>query len=97
VGKATTRITWSLIAALLAGCSAPLNVDNKHLGQHPVVSWIAVEDINDFCYALIGLRRPACSIWTKSGKRCVIFTGRQTDEQMVGHESVHCFKGDFHE
>lgn len=97
MGKATTCIAWALIAALLAGCAAPLTVDNKHLGQHPVVSWIAVDDIDDFCFALIRLRRSACSIWTKSGERCVIFTGKQTDEQKVGHESVHCFKGDFHE
>lgn len=85
-----------LLVLLLGGCTT-FNADNEHIGQHPKVSWIAVDDVRGFCFALIGKKVDACSIYTKSGTRCVIFTGKATDEQKLGHEVRHCFKGDFHE
>lgn len=84
-----------LVFLLLAGCAAPFEADNIREAPSSKVSWVAVDEINEFCYALTGQRKPACSIFTAT--RCVVFTGKITQEQYLGHETRHCFKGQFHQ
>lgn len=86
-----------LIFLLLAGCAAPFEADNKRMAQATSTTWIVVEDAENFCYQLMGKKEPACSIYTRSGGRCVIFTGKMTTEQYLGHEARHCFTGKFHD
>jgi len=41
----------------------------------------------------------ACSTWSFSGGQstCIIFTSKDTDFWILGHEVRHCFQGNFHD
>jgi len=83
------------LAVFLTGCTTMVE-DNNHTNQFPVVSWITLENPTHVCSILIGRKTEACSIRTASGSRCIIFTGKITKEEYLGHETKHCFKGQFH-
>jgi hypothetical protein len=48
----------------------------------------------------IGNKMDACAFWSDpSANRtnvCTIITGKNTDQDTVGHEVRHCFQGNFH-
>jgi len=41
----------------------------------------------------------ACAFWWEgtSPRRCIIITGKTTDLDALGHEYLHCLKGDWHD
>jgi hypothetical protein len=43
-----------------------------------------------FGYAVLG-----CSFWTST--ECVIIVGKTTNQHTLGHEVLHCIKGNWHE
>jgi hypothetical protein len=87
-------VKWLVVLlSLLSGC-ASFEADNIRQVPSNRISWVAIDEIDSFCYALIGERKPACVMFTN--ERCIIFTGKITQEQYLGHETRHCFKGQFH-
>lgn len=64
--------------------------------------WRVVADVNKAC-SDESVRRggkvfryevQACSFW--EGKECVIVTPKMATIHNLGHETLHCFRGDFH-
>lgn len=48
-----------------------------------------------------GTKMDGCSFWAKSNtpntNTCTIITGKNTDQDTLGHEARHCFQGRFHQ
>ncbi len=66
------------------------------------LKWVYVDNVQAACSAE-NVRRggkvfkfsiQACSFW--QGKECVIMTPRWASIHNLGHETLHCFRGDFH-
>jgi hypothetical protein len=76
------------------------------------ITWIQVDDVFDSCdreskkrgnvgFPALdkGKKMDACSFWDPAVNRtnvCTIITGKNTDQDTVGHEVRHCFQGNFH-
>ncbi len=64
--------------------------------------WKVVKDVNKACSEesvrrggkVFNYNIQACSFW--EGKECIIVTPRMATIHNVGHEVLHCFRGDFH-
>ena len=72
-----------------------------------VISIKVVKNIEETCRKL-GSKRAhqltskyveACSTWSLSGSKstCTIFTAKDIDFWILGHEVRHCFQGSFHD
>jgi hypothetical protein len=85
-----------LIVLLLAGCSTTFEDDNKRVAQFPQIGWVVVDDIKSLCEGLVGRPVEGCGFRVKDSTKCVIFTGKITKEEYLGHEARHCFNGQFH-
>lgn len=70
------------------------------------VKVVAVDDIRSTCekesrkrkFGGFGIPMDACTFWDKgmTGHRCVIFIGKKTNNDILGHELRHCLQGNFH-
>jgi hypothetical protein len=49
-------------------------------------------------YGGFGVNMDACSFWVKRviGYTCEIYVGKQTNNDILGHEMRHCLQGKFH-
>ncbi len=64
--------------------------------------WVVAADINKACSdenvkrggKVFRFNVQACSFW--QGKECVIMTPKMASIHNLGHEALHCFRGDFH-
>ncbi len=64
--------------------------------------WVVVKDIDAACNAeqkkrggkVFNFAVQACSFW--QGKECIIMTPKMASIHNLGHETLHCFRGDFH-
>ena len=72
-----------------------------------IISIKVVKNIEETCRKL-GSKRAhqltskyveACSMWSLSGSQstCTIFTAKDIDFWILGHEVRHCFQGNFHD
>ena len=66
------------------------------------ISWFRVDNVQATCekesrkrnLGGFGYAISACSFW--QGDNCQIFTGKKTTMHELGHETRHCFQGNFH-
>ena len=102
------KLILTLLVVALTGCgatmppvpAAPANhniaftATDKHVEK--LVNWVAVDDINAVCQQFIekGKKILGCSRFTNS--KCTVYTGRNTDLAILGHEIRHCFEGHWH-
>jgi hypothetical protein len=64
--------------------------------------WVVAKDVNKACSdenvkrggKVFNYNVQACSFW--QGKECIIVTPRMASIHNLGHEALHCFRGDFH-
>jgi hypothetical protein len=64
--------------------------------------WVVVKDIDAACSAenkkrgggVFKFNVQACSFW--EGKECIIMTPKMASIHNLGHEVLHCFRGNFH-
>jgi hypothetical protein len=64
--------------------------------------WVVVKDIDAACNAeqkkrggkVFKFSVQACSFW--ENKECVIMTPKMASIHNLGHEVLHCFRGDYH-
>lgn len=69
------------------------------------IAWVATNDAVQICNALfhvggkeaVKITDTACSVWNRSLKSCTIFTEKDTENAILGHEVRHCFEGHFHD
>ncbi len=71
------------------------------------ITWIVVDDATVRCQAESHKRNfggfpkgvEACSFWNEKGVlgNCTIITDRFTNYIQIAHETLHCFKGAFHD
>ena len=69
---------------------------------HTTVTWKVVDNVQASCEKEsrargnngFGYSIQACSFWTNS--TCTIITSKNATMHQLGHESLHCFKGNFH-
>lgn len=67
---------------------------------------VTVDNIRETCekesrsrgFGGFGMAMDACSFWNKgfTGHTCVIFIGKKTNNDTLGHELRHCLQGNFH-
>lgn len=95
------KILFLPITLALTGCiaSGPFIANSKTTTTS--VTWVQVDDINSHCKKLINRKFDitiyfGCATWTHNFKKCTIYTGKTTDETILGHELRHCFEGNFH-
>jgi hypothetical protein len=66
------------------------------------IVWVAMshEDLQKKCLALTGHRTGAFKMFlgcaTYDQVSCTVYTGTDTNHQLLGHEVRHCFHGNFH-
>lgn len=62
------------------------------------IRWITVDDISGLCQLKmmdkVNKKNLACSEY--NDQTCTIFTGRNTNMAILGHEIRHCFEGQWH-
>jgi hypothetical protein len=66
------------------------------------ITWRVVPDVQKACEAEsrnlgnkgFGYMVQACSFWAQT--TCTIITGKNATMHQLGHETLHCFKGNFH-
>lgn len=103
----TIVITLLLPCAALAGDWRDPNAKfstKSNRAETLVISWMVVPNskVQATCEAVskdiglggFGFALDACSFWQK--KTCLIITGEQTTRADLGHETQHCFQGNFH-
>jgi len=79
---------------------------SNNFTRQSTISWIPVDDVNARCNAEsrkrglggFGFGVDACSFWeAKNGQDvCTIITSRSATMHQLGHETRHCFQGNFH-
>jgi len=77
-----------------------------NMNNQVAITWIQVDDVNKACEAEsrrrgnrgFGYALEACSFWPAPGgpKVCTIITKKSTDLDTLGHETRHCFQGNWH-
>lgn len=75
---------------------------SKLMTSKTTVSWFRVDNVQATCekesrkrnLGGFGYAISACSFW--QGDNCQIFTGKKTTMHELGHETRHCFQGNFH-
>ena len=93
------------LAIMLTGCSSmPEHFSSSH-PQHKTVriSWTYVDDPDETCRKLGVKTLPwpwvevlACTVYDQPLASCTIYTGKNTNTAILGHELRHCFEGDYH-
>jgi len=66
------------------------------------ITWRAVDNVQKACEVEsrkrgnkgFGYAVNACSFW--EGNTCTIITQRRVNMHTLGHETLHCFKGNWH-
>ena len=66
------------------------------------IKWVRVDNPTERCLSEANSRWfvklpknvQACSFW--KGNQCVIITNKYTTMHQLGHETRHCFQGNFH-
>ena len=83
-----SRALAVLIALTVCGCATP---DGRHIYWKEV----GQEELQRVCNA----NTPLAGCTIKSGADCIIYTRRQNQNQelVLGHETKHCFVGQFHD
>jgi hypothetical protein len=75
---------------------------NKNITNQSTIVWKAVDNLQETCEREsrkrgnngFGYQLEACSFWT--GNSCTIFTSKMTSLHTLGHETLHCFQGNYH-
>jgi hypothetical protein len=99
-----------MLGILIAATSAAQDWKNpeapfdarKVMNEKIVLTWRRVDDVQKTCEAEskkrglggFGYRVYACSFW--EADRCDIFTSKTPTTHDLGHETRHCFQGNFH-
>lgn len=95
-----------IILALITGCQTlgeAFKVDNRV--SSTVVHWMTTDDVEGTCnrsMAIVDQQHrylhfvQGCAIFMIDHSSCVIITGKNTTESILGHELRHCFEGQFH-
>jgi hypothetical protein len=71
------------------------------------IKWVTVDNVQARCekeshkrkFGGFGYAVEACSFWDKGPNNedtCTIVTGKATNMHTLGHETRHCFQGNFH-
>jgi hypothetical protein len=78
----------------------------KNMSNQITITWLQVDNVTAACDAEskrrgnggFGYALDACSFWPPAGgpKVCTIITGKRTDLDTLGHETRHCFQGNWH-
>lgn len=89
----------------LAGPFTKFNTD-RNVTNQTSITWRQSDDVQAACEAEsirrgnggFGYSLEACSFWSHSGSssNCLIITAKNTDLDTLGHETRHCFQGEFH-
>ena len=97
------RIAIAALVAVLTGCaSAPEYFQASHDQYRPVwVTWKYVDDVDTTC-RIVGNVEPSreivgCAKYSQQLGVCIIYTAKDTNTSVVGHEIRHCFEGKYHE
>jgi hypothetical protein len=101
-----------LLAAVSFNCFAYTDEPFKEFDTtHNAVNrsnivWLQVPNVDQACEKMslqrggggFGYAMQACSFWDKTpqGTTCTIITGPTTNLTVLGHETRHCFQGNFH-
>ena len=95
------RILFFLLI-LISGCAiVPFEVREKERTR--LITWKTVDDVDSYCRSIM-TKQPlpyplfivyGCASWTST--RCTIYTNNVTDMGILGHETRHCFDGQFHD
>jgi hypothetical protein len=80
---------------------APFNARENSINDS-IITWKVVDNVQKTCESeshkrrLGGFNYPvdACSFW--SGGVCTIVTGLKPTQHILGHEVLHCFRGNYH-
>ena len=75
---------------------------SKKLTNRTTINWITVDDVQATCEAEsrkvgnggFGYAIQACSFWQQN--TCTIITAKSTSIHTLGHETRHCFQGNYH-
>lgn len=61
------------------------------------ITFVTLDHVVPFCSKVTGKRHAvACAVWSLDHSKCTIYTAKNTDSAIVGHEIRHCFEGNFH-
>ena len=79
---------------------------SKVMTEKSTIVWHRVDNLQQVCEAEskrrghggFGYSVEACSFWDKglTGHECHIYTRKKTNLENLGHETRHCFQGNFH-
>lgn len=75
---------------------------SKLATTHSSINWKVVDNVQASCEKEsrargnngFGYSIQACSFWTQN--TCTIITSKNATMHQLGHETLHCFKGNFH-
>jgi hypothetical protein len=75
---------------------------SKNRVDEITVKWVVTEDVQKVCeresrnrgYKGFGYAVNACSFWL--GNQCTIVTSKRVNMHTLGHETRHCFQGNWH-
>ena len=82
----TSTIKWIQVSNVFEACDA----ESKNRGN------------GGFARLGTGQKMDGCSFWSRpdasnpNANTCTVITARTTDHETVGHETRHCFQGNFH-
>lgn len=96
------RVVVFILSIFVSACA---NVQFTARERYPykAIAWRAVDDIDQFCRQLTNSQPPlfghfnACAQYDRGGIACTIYTAKETDLTIVGHEIRHCFDGNWHD
>jgi hypothetical protein len=74
----------------------------KKTSSQTIINWVTVDNVQATCESEsrkrgnngFGFAVQACSFWDKNS--CTIITGKNTSIHTLGHETRHCFQGNYH-
>lgn len=75
---------------------------NKRIMDSAKINWQPREDVHTLCSRITGIPITsyslpmACAYWNVVRKECTVITGREYGVNYLGHETRHCFEGQFH-
>ena len=98
--KAKVKLILLVTATLsLNACATNEEFYYASPGNRVGVVWMSVDNIHEYCKSM-GLTAPlgkfilACA--KHNGQECYIYTQKNTNTHILGHELRHCFQREFH-
>jgi hypothetical protein len=101
--KTLTLALFFVSSVASANWDDPMRIfDAKNDKETVSITWRAVDNVQKACEAEsrnrgnkgFGYAVNACSFW--EGNTCTIITQRRVNMHTLGHETLHCFKGNWH-